>query len=161
MIYTPRIKHKSLKRKIKVDVNLTPEINHFIDYQGKKSLTNGINSNKYYSFVNRSINLDKMNIMKNKSFKINQKNVINCDNSFKNKSGISLKNQVKHNLLKKLSEEEKERKKIQDEINSLEKLQYNLWKNFDENMNNNSNSREYYNYINNYNKREYDFFNIE
>ena len=93
-----------------------------------------------YSFRNTSINLDKININNNSKNNIIINKVYKNYNSNINinKNNIDLKSQIKQNLMNKLREDEKERKRIQEEIRQIEKEQYYLWMNFNENMNSNN-----------------------
>ena len=46
-----------------------------------------------------------------------------------------LKSQIKLNLENKLKEHEVQRKRLEEELKNLEKQQYDLWMNFNDNMN--------------------------
>jgi hypothetical protein len=96
---------------------------------------------------NTSINLDKIILNNNKSNNNinnvntkNDKDVTNNNVKVLNKNGgdlskKGLKSQIKLNLENKLKEHEEQRKRIQEELKNLEKQQYDLWMNFNDNMN--------------------------
>ena len=129
--------------------NFTPKTKHFSFKQG---LTNSINksniSNDNYIINSvKNASLEKFNINLNSSKNnITNKNAIFSKsipykkitklriNNKNNKNNF--KNQIKKNLEKKLKIDEEERNRIQEEINQIEKEQYNLWMNFSQNMNN-------------------------
>ena len=120
----------------------TPKPKSFVNKNGQNnSNTNSSNENYgVYSLRNNSINLDKININNNfsKNNIINKNRVIqNIDSNVIKKinNKTDLKTQIKQNLIKRLKKDEEERKKIQEEIRKIEKEQYNLWMNFNENMN--------------------------
>ena len=97
-----------------------------------------LNNNSERHLVNNisKDNDDSFNIFSKNAeiekFTQNNNNSLN-EISIKNKK--KLKNQIKQNLINKLNNHEKEKKKIEDEIKKIEKEQYNLWINFTENMN--------------------------
>lgn len=124
--------------------NCTPKSKLFINKKALNSSNNRSNTSSNenygtYSFRNTSINLDKLNInnnnVKNNNLlnKINKNSNTNINKNINNKN--DLKSQIKQNLVNKLIEDEKERKRIQEEIRQIEKEQYDLWMNFSENMN--------------------------
>ena len=130
--------------------NFTPKTKHF---SFKKGFTISNNKNNISSNDNNIINsirnasLEKYNTNQNNS---QVKNIINKNailsksipykkitklriNNKNDKNGV--KNQIKKNLENKLKIDEEERNRIQEEINQIEKEQYNLWMNFSQNMN--------------------------
>ena len=137
----------SMKKNNHFKNSFTPKANYFV----KKNALNNPNKrsntfNDYYgaySFKNTSINLDKIKINNpnnpNKN-RAESNTISNQNKNINNKyNKIDLKSQIKKNLIKKLKQDEEERKRIQEEIRKIEKEQYNLWVNFNDNMNNNSN----------------------
>ena len=152
--YISMKKNKSLNNDIQTNLDkTTSKENYFINKKDPISTSNrGIALNEtydLYSLRNTSINLDKINI-NNKFIKNNENNNNNIENKkiIKNyshlniniKNSNNLKNQIKQNLENKLKEHEEERKKIQDKIKQIEQEQYELWMNFDKNMNNMNNT---------------------
>lgn len=139
--------------------NFTPKTKFLSSQRGLtiSNSRNNISNDNFgaYSFRNESINLDKLSLNKNTSkSKVNKNrvipNTIPYNKSKNSKHQKDLKSQVKKNLENKLKSDEEERKKIQEEIRQIEKQQYDLWMNFNENMNNeNYNS----NINNNYKKK--------
>ena len=97
-----------------------------------------LNNNSERDLVNNisKDNDDRVNISsKNTEIENFTQNNNNSTNEISIKNKKKLKNQIKQNLINKLKEHEKEKKKIEDEIKKIEKEQYNLWINFTENMN--------------------------
>ena len=101
------------------DVLISPKMKYFI----KK---NGIN-NSYDIIPQNDIN--NTNEIKTSKFK---------KKLFLEKNNKNWKNTIKKNLMKKLKEDEEKKRKIEEEIQLIEKEQYDLWNNFNENMYNRS-----------------------
>ena len=156
--------HISMKKNHNFKNNFTPKANYFSNKRILNNSTNrsNISNDNYglYSIRNTSINLDKINISYNNVNNVNNvnknkviSNLVSNNNNNNNKNinnknnKIGLKNQIKKDLVDKLKKDEEERKKIQEEIRKIEKEQYNLWINFNDNMNNGNLISD--NYINN------------
>jgi hypothetical protein len=92
-----------------------------------------LNNNKSNSNINNGNDSKNDNGVTNNNKKILNKYGNNMKKKIKNKK--DLKCQIKMNLEIKLKEHENQRKKIQEELKKLEKQQYDLWMNFNDNMN--------------------------
>lgn len=88
--------------------------------KSNNNIKNGDDSKKYNGVTN-----SKKNMLSNCGSDLNKK--------LKNKK--DLKSQIKRNLENKLKEHEEQRKRIQEELKKIEKEQYDLWMNFNDNMN--------------------------
>ena len=140
-------KNRNLNLNSNFTYNFTPKEIYFTNNNLISNSNNSIIANDnygIYNFRNTSINLDNYNINNiNKNRVIpNPITKINKDKN-KNKNKIiniriknDLKSQIKKNLENKLKHDEIERKKIKEEIRQIEKKQYDLWMNFNNNMNN-------------------------
>ena len=138
--------HISMKKNNNFKNSFTPKANYLVKKNALNNPNNRSNpfNDKYgdYSFKNTSINLEQIKF--NYSNIPNKKRVLansisNQNKNINNKNNKNdLKSQIKKNLINKLKQDEEERKRIQEEIRKIEKEQYNLWVNFNDNMNNKS-----------------------
>ena len=103
---------------------ISPKMNYLL-------VKNGINNSYDMIQIDKDDNNNdiKNNLYPNKSPLLHK----NINNNINNKN--EFKNQMKNNIIKKLKEDELQKKKIEEEIKQIEKEQYQLWINFNQNIN--------------------------
>ena len=104
-----------------------------INSSGKKIPTEKLTFNKDDKIRSQKIILRKINVnalaeKRNHKKEVKENNIINT------------KNKLKQDLINKVNEQEEEKKRIQKQIEEIEKEQVNLFNSFNENMNNYKNS---------------------